>query len=456
MEGTFVPSSKLGMPVQEVVNETWDANVPFMSQTQTPLTATLPALQLHVYVLTPFTHVPALPQGLPAQLLISVHPDPLTVPSPVKPEGQVQVPPPGVLEGSLHVAMATHGVAVHWLTVGTHWPFELMYPPVQAQVGGVPSVHPVAFGPHESPLPVQVPAVHTSVAVQARPSLHAVPSVTGDAVHVPAVHTPVLHWSVLLVQTIGVPAHRPAEHVSPVVHGSPSSHVAVLFWCLQPRIMSQLSSVHGLPSSQLTAVPPVHTPVLQVEPAVHALLLQAPPSAVVGYTHVAPPAQVEAVVWQAAGLSQAVAQQMPLTQCPVPQSPSTLQVPPCAAPPSGPPSAVAPPSLAAPPSWLASGPASEATPLSGVTPLSGPGTHSPALFTTSPVGQPVEVSVPWEASVLSPPLESAFSEPSGPFSGVVPELPPHPAVSSESRNPTRISLDVVSMAASSTIPRIAL
>jgi hypothetical protein len=71
-------------------------------------------LQLQVCVLIPTTHVPRpAPQGLFWQLRL-VHPVPLTVPSPLKPVGQVH------MEGPVHVAAATHGVAAHWLVLDTH------------------------------------------------------------------------------------------------------------------------------------------------------------------------------------------------------------------------------------------------------------------------------------------------------------------------------------------------
>lgn len=51
------------------------------------------------------------------------------------------------------------------------------------------------------------------------------------------------------------PTHLPAAHVSAVVHASPSEHGAALTLCTQPLSGSQLSAVHGLASSQPTAVP---------------------------------------------------------------------------------------------------------------------------------------------------------------------------------------------------------
>jgi hypothetical protein len=138
-------------------------------------------------------------------------------------------------------------------------------------VFGVPSVQPVAFAPHASPLPTQAPFVHTSVVVQLWPSLHAVVLATGDLPHEPAAHTPTLHWSFWAEQSIAVPWQAPPEHWSPTVHGLPSLQVAVLFTFLQPSTGSQLSSVQPLPSSQLMGVPPLHTPEWHVLPVAQAL-----------------------------------------------------------------------------------------------------------------------------------------------------------------------------------------
>ena len=73
------------------------------------------------------------------------------------------------------------------------------------------------------------------------------------------------------LQTVGVPATQlPPEQVSPVVHAFPSLHEAVLLACWQPVAGLQLSSVHGLLSLQLVAVPPTHAPPEHASPVVHA------------------------------------------------------------------------------------------------------------------------------------------------------------------------------------------
>ena len=69
--------------------------------------------------------------------------------------------------------------------------------------------------------------------------------------------------------------HAPAEHESPLVHGLPSSQVTALLLCAQPVAGTQLSVVHGLPSSHriaaLTAVP-AQLPAPQTSFWVHELL----------------------------------------------------------------------------------------------------------------------------------------------------------------------------------------
>jgi hypothetical protein len=69
-----------------------------------------------------------------------------------------------------------------------------------------------------------------------------------------------------------VPLQYPPAHTSLVVQAEPSSQLAVLFACVQPLTASQASSVHGLPSSQLTLVP------LQAPAAQTSLAVQTEPS----------------------------------------------------------------------------------------------------------------------------------------------------------------------------------
>jgi hypothetical protein len=109
--------------------------------------------------------------------------------------------------------------------------------------------------------------------------LHEVPSAFGAKPQLPLLGLQVPSLQALPAQVLGVPPwHRPPEHASPTVHASPSSQASVLSWFVQPSDVLQESVVHGLLSSQLVGLPPVHAPELQVSPVVHALLsLHAPP-----------------------------------------------------------------------------------------------------------------------------------------------------------------------------------
>ncbi len=74
-------------------------------------------------------------------------------------------------------------------------------------------------------------------------------------------------------QVLGAPGtQRPAAQASLTVQTLPSEHVPPTAKCLQLLTLSQLSSVHGLPSSQLAALLPMHAPALQASTSVHASL----------------------------------------------------------------------------------------------------------------------------------------------------------------------------------------
>src|ERR671933_639860 len=74
-------------------------------------------------------------------------------------------------------------------------------------------------------------------------------------------------------QVYGVPEHIPALQTSPIVHASPSSQLTFVsgVWT-QPATGSQLSAVHGLPSSQRLAESVwVHPPFASQLSTVHGL-----------------------------------------------------------------------------------------------------------------------------------------------------------------------------------------
>src|SRR2546422_6104530 len=85
---------------------------------------------------------------------------------------------------------------------------------------------------------------------------------------VPGRHAPVVGSQVSTplqtspsLQTTGTPMQEPVTHVSAVVHGFPSSQLALLYTYTQPSCGSQRSSVQGLPSSQLGGAPGRQAPV---------------------------------------------------------------------------------------------------------------------------------------------------------------------------------------------------
>jgi hypothetical protein len=82
-------------------------------------------------------------------------------------------------------------------------------------------------GVHTYVVPLHAPAVHTSLIVQALPSLHAEPSGLAGLEQVPfaGLHAPtVWHWSRALQTTGVVPVHAPAWQPSVCVQALPSSH----------------------------------------------------------------------------------------------------------------------------------------------------------------------------------------------------------------------------------------
>jgi len=115
--------------------------------------------------------------------------------------------------------------------------------------------------------------------VQAFPSSQDVPFALGTAVQAPVdgEHVPVLQASVSVLQSTGVPLLHVSVaglHVSTPLQALPSlqsvsfAHPHAVLSAVQPPALSlQLSTVHAMPSSQETALPP-HTPPVHASPAV--------------------------------------------------------------------------------------------------------------------------------------------------------------------------------------------
>ena len=136
----------------------------------------------------------------------------------------------------------------------------------ESSVHGLPSSQLRAVPPHAGPAATGVVG-RAGVAVVARGGVVGVHAARVGIAGVVGAHVVVV-----------AAARRPADavpplHVSFVVQALPSSHEAVLLVCTQPIAGSHVSSVHGLPSSQLRAVPPT-----QVPPSHMSLVVQALPS----------------------------------------------------------------------------------------------------------------------------------------------------------------------------------
>ena len=182
-------------------------------------------------------------------------------------------------------------------------------------VQGSPSSHALA------PAPLQLPASHASGLVQGSPSSH------GAVLFALLQPPPLSHVSVVqgLLSSHGaglVALHTPPVHVSPVVQALPSSHAAELAACWQPVFGSQLSSVHGLLSSQAFCVAPAtHVPPAQLSPSVQRLssLQSLPPGTP---TQPKPALQVSSVQ----GLPSSQATGVPPPQTPAAQAPPTLHL----------------------------------------------------------------------------------------------------------------------------------
>src|SRR5262249_28798233 len=111
---------------------------------------------------------------------------------------------------------------------------------------------------------------------QASFSVHGFPSSHGAEL-LPWVHPACgsqlssVQGSLSLQLSFGPPTQLPPEQVSLVVQALPSSHGAVLFACVQPLAALQESVVHTLLSLQSGGGPPAQLPPAQWSPVVHAL-----------------------------------------------------------------------------------------------------------------------------------------------------------------------------------------
>jgi hypothetical protein len=116
---------------------------------------------------------------------------------------------------------------------------------------------------------LQAPALHTSPLVQALPSLQG-RLLTALAQPLLGSQLSVVHGLASLHAAASPGAQAPPLHTSPAVQALPSLQLAALGNDTQPPLLSQLSAVHGLPSSHPTGLP-LHAPSLQMSPLVQAL-----------------------------------------------------------------------------------------------------------------------------------------------------------------------------------------
>jgi hypothetical protein len=141
----------------------------------------------------------------------------------------------------------------------------------------------------------QVPPWQLSPVVQALPSSHALPSCAGVWAQLPVgeSHASWVH-TLPSPQSFGVPpVQLPAWQLSPTVQPSPSLHAVPLGmagWEHAPLAGLHWSWVHGLPSLQSFAAPPVHAPAWQASLSVQASLSsQTVPFATAGFEQVPVP-----------------------------------------------------------------------------------------------------------------------------------------------------------------------
>jgi hypothetical protein len=197
----------------------------------------------------------------------------------------------------LHTVPSTQGVPL--ATAGCWQPATALHESVvqglpSLQLGGVPGVHAPAWqvsAPLHTVASAQdapsgrfvfwhCPALHTSV-VQGLPSKHSPLTVqgmhaaTGVCVQPVTALQPSTVHALPSLQLSAVPGvHVPAWQVSAPLHTVVSVHGLPLarVGCWQPASGSHESVVQGLPSSQLSAIPGVQSPVWQVSVPLHVVV----------------------------------------------------------------------------------------------------------------------------------------------------------------------------------------
>jgi len=137
------------------------------------------------------------------------------------------------------------------------WQASLVQPLPSSQLVVVPAVQSATA--HVSPVVQRLPSSQS--AVFARKSHPVAASQVSSVQTLPSVHT-----------LAGPEMQLPPAHASLSVHTLPSEHGSELSTLLQPFTASQLSVVHGLPSSQAEGALGVQLPSLHTSPGVQLLL----------------------------------------------------------------------------------------------------------------------------------------------------------------------------------------
>jgi hypothetical protein len=146
---------------------------------------------------------------------------------------------------------------------------------------------------HETAVPPQAPAVHTSLVVQALPSSHALPSALAGFEHKPVVgsHVPATWHESEAVQMTGFdPTHAPDRQAFVCRHAFVPAHAApsgLLGFEHLPVIGSHVPARwHGSDALHTTGFDPTHVPAWQVFVCKHGLVpVQVAPSGFVGFEH---------------------------------------------------------------------------------------------------------------------------------------------------------------------------
>jgi hypothetical protein len=152
----------------------------------------------------------------------------------------------------------------------------------------VPAVWQASWAVQVTGAPAQLPALQASFVSQGFPSLHAVPSATAGFEHWPELgsHVPgAWHWSDAVQTTAPLPAQLPDRQLSvavqalPSLQAVPSARVGFEHW---PELGSQVPAEwHWSDAVQVTGLPAAHVPLwhvstwVQALPSLHAVPLEA-------------------------------------------------------------------------------------------------------------------------------------------------------------------------------------